>query len=105
MINRFDELGLNIGEGEADQGKILLFIDALILCVDMISETVYKLIDGDYWRYKHGKEADNPEIADIIEYIDRERRIDPISYDFAKEYNEMPVTVCLDGECGMYYIP
>ena len=105
MINRFAELEQNIGEGEADQGKILLFIDALILCVDMISETVYKLIDGDYWRYKHGKEADNPEIAGIIEYIDSERRIDPISYDFVKEYHELPVTVCLDGECGMYYIP
>lgn len=105
IINHFDELGLHIEEGEADKGKILLFLDALILCVDMISEAVYKLIDGDYWRCKHGKEADNSEIAGIIEYIDRERRIDPISYDFVKEYDELPVTVCLDNECGMYYIP
>ncbi|MCM1215149.1 MAG: DUF6492 family protein [Lachnospiraceae bacterium] len=105
ILNRFNELDAGIEEGEVDKGKILLFIDVLILCTDMISEVVYRLIDKDYWRYKHGKEADNPEIAGIIEYIGREHRIDPISYDFVKEYNELPVTVCLDGECGMYYIP
>ena len=105
VLDRFDELSRSIGEGETDKGKILLFTDALILCTDMLSEAVYALANGDYWRYKHGKEADNPEIADIIEYIDREQKISLISYDFVKEYDGLPVEVCLDGGCGMYYIP
>lgn len=105
VLNRFDELSLHIGEGETDKNKILLFTDALILCADMISEAVYTLANGAYWRYKHGKEADHPEVAGIIEYIDREQKINLISYDFVKEYDELPVTVCLDDGCGMRYIP
>lgn len=105
VLNRFDELSMCIGEGETDKGKILLFADALILCVDMLSEAVYTLANGDYWRYKHGKEAGNPEVAGIIEYIDREQKIDLISYDFVKEYDGLPVTVCFDDGCGMHYIP
>lgn len=104
ILNRFDELSRGIGEGETDKSKILLFTDALILCADMLSEAVYALADGDYWRCKHRKEADNPEIADIIEYIDKEKKISLISYDFVKEYDKLPVEVCLDDECGMNYI-
>ena len=79
VLNRFDELCTAVAEGESDKGKLLLFADALILAVDMISEAVYTLANGAYWRYKHGKEAANPEIAGIIEYIDRERQINLIS--------------------------
>ncbi len=105
VLNRFDELCTAVAEGESDKGKLLLFADALILAVDMISEAVYTLANGAYWRYKHGKEAANPEIAGIIEYIDRERQINLISYDFVKEYEKLSVTVCRDSGCGMYYIP
>lgn len=105
ISKRFEEMCEDVGGGETDKGRILLFIDALILCMDMLSEVVYELANEDYWRYKHGKEAENPEIAGIIKYIGREHRIDPISYDFVKEYDEMPITVCLDEECGMRYIP
>lgn len=105
VLNRFDELSMCIGEGETDRSKVLLFTDALILCVDMISEAVYTLADGDYWRYKHGKDAGNPEVAAIIEYIDREHKINLISYDFVKEYDGLPVTVCVDDGCGMHYVP
>ena len=105
VLNRFDELCAGIAEREADKEKLLLFTDALILCTDMISEAVYALADGDYWRYKHGEDAGNPEIAGIIEYIDREKKINLISYEFVKEYEGLPVTVCPDDGSGMYYIP
>lgn len=82
-----------------------MLIDALILCVDMISPVIYKLINGDYWRYKHQKDADNPEIAEIIEYIDKEHEISPISYGYVKEYDEYPVEICFDRDCGMCYVP
>lgn len=105
VLERFDRLGAGIREDETDIGKILLFMDAMILGVDMISEAVYTLANGDYWRYKHGEKAESPEIAGIIEYIDRERKINLISYDFVKEYDELPVTVCPDEKSGMFYIP
>ena len=73
-----------------DKGRILLLMDALILCTDMISQAVYQLANRDYWRYKYGRRADDPEIAGIIDYIDREKRIDLISYDFVKEYQALP---------------
>lgn len=104
VLTRFDELSRSIEEGETDKSKILMFTDALILCVDMIFEAVYALANGDYWRCKHGKEADNPEVAGIIEYIDREQKISLISYDFVKEYDGLPVEVCFDDGCSMHYI-
>ena len=88
VLNRFDELCAGIAEREADKEKLLLFTDALILCTDMISEAVYALADGDYWRYKHGEDAGNPEIAGIIEYIDREKKINLISYEFVRNMKD-----------------
>lgn len=105
VLNRFELLCNSVSEKETDISKIQMFLDAMILCVDMISPVIYALINGDYWRYKHRENADNPEIAGIIEYIDKERRVLPISYDFVKEYEKYPVEVYRDGECGMMYVP
>jgi len=105
VLDRFQIMCADVAEGEADKGRILLLMDALILCTDMISQAVYQLANRDYWRYKYGLRADEPEIAGIIDYIDREKRIDLISYDFVKEYQALPVAVYLDEACGMRYVP
>lgn len=104
VLDQFDSMCGNISEDEEDKGKLLLLTDALILCTDMISQAVYALANRDYWLYKHGQEADNPEVGGIIAYIDRERRIDLISYDFVKEYRKLLVEVCLDETCGMRFV-
>ncbi len=104
VLERFETMCGNIPEDMADKGKLLLLTDALLLCTDMISQTVYALANRDYWLYKHGQEAENGEIGGIIDYIDRERRIDLISYDFVKEYRNLPVAVCVDESCDMRFV-
>lgn len=105
VLDRFESMCAGISEGEEDKSKILFLTDALILCVDMISQAVYTLANRDYWSFKHPADKDNPEVAGIIAYIDREHRIDLISYDFVKEYLAMPVMVYWDEVSGMGYVP
>ncbi len=104
VLDRFEILCANIGEGETDRDKILLFMDSLILCVNMLSGVVYSLANREYWSYKHSADKDDPQVAGIIDYIDRKGRIDLISYDFTEEYQTLPVKVEWDASCGMRYI-
>lgn len=103
-LDQFERMCANVMEGETDQSKMLLLTDALLLCMDMISQVVYTLANRDYWCYKHNQELDNPEVSEIIDYIGRERRIDLISYDFVKEYCTLPVMVYLDENSNMRYV-
>lgn len=105
VLERFEQMCSGISDGETDLSKLLLLIDALLLCMDMVSQAVYTLANKDYWCYKHSQELDDPEVTEIIEYIDREGRIDLISYDFVKEYQKLPVMVYLDENLGMRYVP
>lgn len=105
IVKHFEILCQSVSGKESDRDKVQMLMDALILCVDMISPVIYKLINRDYWCYKHQKDIDNPEITGIIEYIDKEHEISPISYGYVKEYAEYPVEICFDLNCGMHYIP
>jgi len=105
ILERFNIMCANISDVEKEKDKILLLTDALILCTDMISQAVYALANGEYWRYKHRKRVEDPEINEMIEYIEQERRISLINYEFVKEYAALPVEICLDEDCGMRYIP
>ena len=105
VLDRFEILCANIEERETDRDKILLLMDAFILCVDMLSQAVYALANREFWSYKHSGDKDDPQIAGIIDYIDRKGLIDLISYDFTEEYQTLPVKVEWDASCGMRYIP
>lgn len=105
LLERFDIMCANVADVEKEKDKILLLTDALILCTDMISRSIYELANGNYWRYKHSENSEDPEIAEIIQYIDKERKINLINYDFVKEYAALPVEVYFDKGCGMRYIP
>lgn len=105
VLDRFETLCAGLAEGETDKGKILLLMDAFILCMDMLSQFVYALANREYWNYKHSADRDDPQVAGIIDYIDRKGRIDLISYDFTEEYQVLPVTVEWEASCGMRYIP
>lgn len=104
VLDRFNMMCDSLSDTEKEKDKILLWTDALILCMDMISQSVYALANGEYWRYKHRKMVNDPEIAEIIEYIEKERRISLINYDFVKEYDALSVEVCFDENCGMRYV-
>lgn len=105
VVNQFEALCADLPKGEGDRTRILLFLDAMMLCVDMLSQTVYTLANREYWNYKHPLDKEDPEVASIISYIDREHRIDLISYDFVREYQKMPVKVYWDEADGMGYVP
>ena len=104
ISDQFERLCANVMEGETDQSKLILLIDALVLCTDMISREIYSLANGEYWRYKHSRELDNPEVVKIIDWIDRERKIEVFNYDFVKEYCTLPVKIFLDAVSGMRYV-
>lgn len=105
VLERFRIMCADIPNVEKDKDKILLLTDALILCTDMIAQSIYDLANGEYWRYKYRNSLEDPEIYEVIEYVERERRISLINYDFVKEYDTLPVEVRFDEECGMCYVP
>lgn len=102
-----------VSDTEQDRGKILLWLDALILCVDMISPEISTCMDalfnalrsGEYWRYKHRDRLHDPEIMEIIDYIEKEHRAGTFNYAFVKEYDDLPVEVGRDEGSGMLYVP
>lgn len=105
ILNSFEKLCSNMSDDEWDISKILLFLDAMILCVDMLSESIYSLANRDYWEYKHGNDLENPQVQEIIEYIDRKHQIRLLNYNFMDEYENMLVEVCFDEICQMFYVP
>lgn len=105
VINRFEMLCADIPTTSMDLDRVLMLMDACILCIDMLSQFVYTLANREYWSYKHREDKDDPQVAGIIDYIDKRGRIDPISYDFVEEYQALPVAVEWDGVCGMRYVP
>lgn len=93
-----------------DTAAALLYLDALILCVSMISSSIISfamnvLISKDYWEYKHRDELEDPEIRDVIEHIGKTKKIQVFNYDFVDKYITLPVEVFLDETCGMFYVP
>ena len=95
----------DIHEYENDIGKILMFLDAELVCINMISQAVLSLANGEYWAMRHQHELDNPEIAEIIDYVEKERKLELINYDFMKLYQTLPCEVYTDEVSGMKYIP
>lgn len=105
VLTGFLTLCEGVPDDEQDKNRIVLLLDALILSVDMISHAVHTLANGEYWRYKHRDKVNDPEVMEIIEYIEKEHKIGLISYNFTKEYDALPVEVCLDSSCQMRYVP
>ncbi|MCM1185102.1 MAG: FkbM family methyltransferase [Lachnoclostridium sp.] len=105
VMESFYTLCGGIVGAEWDRSRILLWMDALILCVDMISPMIYALANSDYWRYKYRDRMDDPEIKEIIDYIEKEKTVNVFNYAFSKEYDALDVEVVLDEDSQMLYVP
>lgn len=105
VMESFQALCDGISDTERDRNRILLWMDALILCVDMISPVIYTLANGEYWRYKHQDRIKDPEIKEIIDYIEKEQKLDVFNYEWSKEYDALPIEIILDEGCQMRYVP
>ncbi len=101
----FERLCANVSEDEYDIEKLLLFLDAMILCVDMLADTVRSLANREYWEYKHRDRMHDPKVQEIIDYIDRHGEVCLLNYDFMDEYKNLPVELYLDEDCQMIYVP
>lgn len=101
----YERLCANLAEEGEDAGKILLFLDAMILCVDMLSDAVRSLANREYWEYKHRDRLQDPKVQEIIDYIDRHGEVRLLSYDFMEEYQNLPVELYFDEECQMIFVP
>lgn len=105
VLKNLERLCADISNFETDKNKIILFIDAAVLCLGMISQAVQTLANGEFWMYKHQHELDNPEVMEIIDYIERERKISLLNYDFIKEYDDLECKVCYDEKTDMRFLP
>ncbi|MCM1326526.1 MAG: FkbM family methyltransferase [Bacteroidales bacterium] len=105
VTESFQTLCEGIADIEWNQSRILLWMDALILCVDMISPMIYILANSEYWRYKYRDRMDDPEIREIIDYIEKEQKIEVFNYAFSREYDALPVEIVLDEDSQMRYVP
>ncbi len=105
IMDSFERLCANVSEEEQDIGKVLLLLDAMILCIDMLSDVVYMLANREYWEFKHQNELDNPQVQEIIDYIDKKHKISLLSYDFVEEYSDLPVELYIDEDCQMIFTP
>lgn len=101
----FQRLCADVSEEERDISKIILMLDAMILCIDMLSEVIHTLANREYWEYKHQEELENPEVQEIIDFIDKNHKISLLNYDFVEEYNTLPVSIYFDAVCQMGYVP
>lgn len=103
VLEYMKRLCAHITDGETDREKVLMFLDAAILCVSMISEAVKSLANGEYWSFCHQHELDYPEIIEIIDYVDRNRTLKLLNYDFADQGKNIPCQVVTDSQSGMKY--
>ncbi len=104
VLTHLDNLCEGITDTETDVSKIILFLDAALLGVSMISKAIQQLANGTYWMFCHQDELDNPEVMEIIDYVEKERAIRLINYDFMKGYESMPCEVYLDQTCQMAFV-
>lgn len=106
IIITINQLREDYSGSAQDTAAALLYFDALILCIgSMSSATSDALISKEYWEYKYQNKLDDPEIREVIEHIDKTKKIQIFNYDFADEYATLPVEVLSDESCGMFYVP
>lgn len=105
ILESYKRLCANVAEGEWDTTKIIILLDAMLLCLDSLSDTVRALADREYWEYKHSDKLSDPHVQEIISYIDKNQRVSLLNYDFMDEYKNLEVELYLDEECQMIYAP
>lgn len=105
IMESYQRLSADISEEEVEITKIILWLDAMLLCIDMLSNTIYTLANREYWEYKHRHHLQDSQVQEIINYIDKNHKISLLSYDFMDEYRELPVELYLDENCQMLCVP
>lgn len=104
VLSQFSSFSSHYVEGMMDMNNADAFLDGLLLCVNTISDSVLSLVNGDYWRQRYADRLDDPEITDIISFIDRHKKLQLINYSFMDDYSALPCQSGLDSDCGMVYI-
>ena len=105
IIMTLNQLKEDYFDSAKDMEAMVLYLDALILCVGTITPIANVLVTKEYWEYKHQHELEDPEIREVIEHIGKTNAIRVFNYDFVDEYVALSVETVLDETCGMFYIP
>jgi len=105
ILESYERLCADVAEQEYDAEKFIIVIDAMLLCIDMLSDTLRSLANREYWEYKHQNKLHDPQVQQIIEYIDEKQKISLLNYHFVDEYMDMVVELYLDEESQMIYAP
>ncbi len=105
ILESYERVSADITEEECEKPKVILWLDAMLLCLDMLSDAIYTLANREYWEYKHRHHLQDPQIQEIINYIDKKHRVSLLNYGFVDDYMKQPVESYLDEDCQMLYIP
>lgn len=105
LIMTLNQLQEDLSNSAKDTAAMILYLDALILCVGTITPIANVLVNKEYWEYKHRHELEDPEIREVIEHIGKTNAIRVFNYDFVDKYDTMSIEILLDESCGMFYIP
>lgn len=105
ILESFERICADISDDEGDISKIIMFLDAMLLCIDMLSDVIHSLANREYWEYKHRNELSDPQVQAIIRYIDKNHTIKLLNYDFVDEYEKLFVPVYIDESSRMLYVP
>ncbi|MBR5422073.1 MAG: FkbM family methyltransferase [Lachnospiraceae bacterium] len=93
-----------VNKGETDSQKMLLFLLGLEQCLNTISDAVLSLVGREYWTMVHADKLPDPEIEEIIDFVERRKQVRLLPYDFVEDYLSLGCVVSLDEDCGMSYV-
>lgn len=105
VMHRWQKVCEDFQSYHATKEEILLYLAAAILCINTVSELVKTLANGEYWRYKHPQYVRDPEIAEVIETVERTGKIQLLNYEFTEEYRKKNVEIIYDAVSEMHYVP
>ncbi len=104
VMDTFEELCAAAMTINEDEGRMRLFLLGLELCLQTISEAVLSLAGKEYWQLIHEKDLPDPELEEVIDYVDQYKQIRLLPYAFVDEYLKRDCPVFYDEECGMCYV-
>lgn len=83
---------------------IVLYLNACILTLSMISEAVLSLINREYWELVHRDKLSDIHVQNIISYIDTYHQVKLIPYEFMSEYDTYEAYLQYDEKINMPYV-
>ena len=104
LLNGFENFCSNMMPPFRDVVSCEIFLDVMLITLSAISDAVLSLANKEYWLFKHPQAKSDPEIMEIIDFIDEKGDIRLLNYSFVDDYYNMPFEIENDVSCGLKYV-